>query len=115
MKSRTTKHGHNSQVSSQARNVATDEAKVSPSRHYSSFLVRFWTVNPSDLETEANNSSAVLPNPISPETSSGPAMVLQVQHLQTGLTWRLTNLEALNQLFGNLLENEGVFVSPDET
>lgn len=59
------------------------------SRNYSSFLLRFWLTN-STGDT--------------PETASSPnRIVLQVQHLQTGLTWRLSSLQELNTLLDRAL------------
>ena len=61
-------------------------------RQYSSFLLRFWSVN--DLES-AN------------EAASHP-LVLQIQHLQTGATWRLNTLEELNNLLTTTLTEDGL-------
>lgn len=51
------------------------------SRTYSSFLLRLWVVNGSEGELESAN----LP-------------VLQLQHLQTGLTWQFRSLKELNEV-----------------
>jgi hypothetical protein len=61
------------------------------SRQYSSFLLRFWWVN----ETEAGKDFS---NPC-----NNP-MVLQLQHMQTGTTWRLHSLEELNEFLGQTLK-----------
>ena len=53
-------------------------------RFYSSYLLRLWTVPA--LRTEAADS-----------------LVLQVQNLQTGATWRLTSLNELNELLRSSL------------
>lgn len=60
------------------------------SRQYSSFLLRFWLIN----DTAAGKTSD--------DTTS--SLVLQLQHLQTGTTWRLNSLEELNTLLGKTLQ-----------
>jgi hypothetical protein len=66
------------------------------SRQYSSFLLRFWHIN----DTGASTNSDV------PASS----LVLQLQHLQSGTTWRLNSLEELNSLLGNALEKSEVLM-----
>lgn len=66
------------------------------SRHYSSFLLRFWLIN----DTGTGNTS----------TSPDSSLVLQLQHLQTGTTWRLNSLEELNLLLGSALEQSEVLL-----
>lgn len=60
------------------------------SRQYSSFLLRFWLIN----DTPPGKTSG----------NEGSSLVLQLQHLQTGTTWRLNSLEELNSLLGNAIE-----------
>jgi hypothetical protein len=65
------------------------------SRQYSSFLLRFWLISNTGTGTTSN----------SPDSS----LVLQLQHLQTGTTWRLNSLEELSLLLGNAIEeSEGL-------
>ena len=60
------------------------------SRQYSSFLLRFWLINDAAPGKTSGNE--------------GSSLVLQLQHLQTGTTWRLNSLEELNSLLGNAIE-----------
>ncbi len=66
------------------------------SRQYSSFLLRFWLVN----DTVPGQTSY----------DAGSSLVLQLQHLQTGTTWRLNSLEELNSLLGNAIEKSEVLL-----
>ena len=73
-----------------SRLFGTEGAKTVSSRQYSSFLLRFWLVN----DTTPGNTSG----------DAGSSLVLQLQHLQSGTTWRLHSLEELNSLLGNAIE-----------
>jgi hypothetical protein len=53
--------------------------------------LRLWLVN----EKEADNN-----------LDGTPALALQLQHLQTGKTWRFTSLAELNQLFNTALSSK---------
>jgi len=66
------------------------------SRQYSSFLLRFWLIN----DTVPGKSAG--------ETAS--SLVLQLQNLQTGTTWRLSSLEELNTLLGKTIEKSGMLL-----
>jgi hypothetical protein len=62
-------------------------------RNYSSFLLRLWLLNdPDNTQTE---------NPL----------VLQVQHLQSGATWRLNSLEELQNLLQGAMSGEPDWVA----
>ncbi|HEX2914623.1 MAG TPA: hypothetical protein VH186_27725 [Chloroflexia bacterium] len=63
------------------------------SRTYSSYLLRFWLANNSDGQYD---NSPGLGN-----------MVLQLQHLQTGATYRLNNLSELSELLSKIMEEGG--------
>ena len=67
------------------------------SRQYSSFLLRFWLINDT------------VPGKSSEETAS--SLVLQLQNLQTGTTWRLNSLEELNTLLVKNIEKSGLLLS----
>ncbi|MEI6044577.1 MAG: hypothetical protein WCS37_09495 [Chloroflexota bacterium] len=54
------------------------------SRSYTSFLLRFWLTSNSGNEPETTNASQ--------------SLVIQLQHLQSGITWKLNNLEELYDL-----------------
>ncbi len=60
------------------------------SRQYSSFLLRFWLINDTTNGLTSDNAAS--------------SLVLQLQNLQTGTTWRLESLEELNTLLGKTLE-----------
>jgi hypothetical protein len=66
------------------------------SRQYSSFLLRFWLIN----DTAPGQTSG----------DAGSSLVLQLQHLQTGTTWRLNSLEELNSLLGSAIEKSEVLL-----
>ena len=67
------------------------------SRQYSSFLLRFWLIN----DTSAGKTS----------DEDASSLVLQLQHLQTGTTWRLNSLEELNTLLGKTIQKPELLVS----
>lgn len=66
------------------------------SRQYSSFLLRFWLIN----DTASGKTSD--------DTAS--SLVLQLQNLQTGTTWRLNSLEELNTLLGKTIERSEMLI-----
>jgi hypothetical protein len=66
------------------------------SRQYSSFLLRFWLINDT-----ANGK---------PSDNTASSLVLQLQNLQTGTTWRLNSLEELNTLLGKTIEKSEMLV-----
>lgn len=69
------------------------------SRQYASFLLRLWLTSPNGSDENATESMDELPlNIVAIEDEQSSNLVLQVQHLQTGLVWRVSTLEELNKL-----------------
>ncbi|NWJ45552.1 MAG: hypothetical protein HXX08_06715 [Chloroflexi bacterium] len=62
-------------------------------RNYSSFLLRLWLLNDPD------------------NTQNENPLVLQVQHLQSGATWRLNSLEELQNLLQGAMSGEPDWVA----
>ncbi len=74
-----------------------------PTRLYSSFLLRFWHSNSSNAsDPGADKGDAVNP------------MVLELQHLQTGTTWRMSSLHELNEFLNYALTTDPANLLPDE-
>jgi len=61
-------------------------------RNYSSFLLRLWLLNDPD------------------NTQNENPLVLQVQHLQSGATWRLNSIEELQNLLQGAMSGESNWV-----
>jgi hypothetical protein len=71
-------------------------------RYYSSFLLRFWLVS-----NTAGGETAL-------DASAPRGLSLQIQHLQTGATWRLNSLEELNDVLVNALNDGQGWALPGE-
>lgn len=67
------------------------------SRHYSSYLLRFWLVENTSGDGTDNS------------------LVLQIQNLQTGTTWRLNSLSELNELLSKAVINNQPYALPGGT
>ncbi len=68
-------------------------------RHYSSFLLRLWMLDATEKASGKNESE-----------EAQNSMVLQLQHLQSGKTWRLTSLIELNELLKETVASGGAII-----
>jgi len=79
------------------------------SRHYSSFLLRLWLVEATFEPGDAKEEIKDQPQKTGKVAGSDPTtcgLVLQLQHLQSGTTWRFNSLKELDELLGQVSDCE---------
>lgn len=94
----------------QKQPITKAEAETS-SRHYASFLLRLWLTTSNTSSEDSDAVTTQLPidmGAIKGEQAEENNIVLQVQHLQTGVVWRISSLAELNHLLMLAVKDEDV-------